>query len=123
MKANNLEINKIDKPWGYYVDYFRNAEVVFKKIVIKPKEKLSYQYHNDRDEFWYVTKGRGVLLKDGIEKELIPTDYVLITSYENHTVECVSEEPLVIYEMQIGSPSEEDIVRIEDKYGRINEAT
>ena len=112
--------NKVDKPWGYYVDYFRNESVAFKKIVVFPNEKLSYQYHNDRNEFWYIESGAGLLTVDGDETFMRPGASVLIRSGEKHTVECVGKDgtELIIYEMQIGKPSEDDIVRLEDKYGR-----
>ena len=116
-------LNEVDKPWGKYVDYFRSDEVVFKKLFVLPDKRLSYQYHSQRDEFWYVTEGVGLLIKDGLSRKLLPRDYILIESYENHTIECISDEPLVIYEMQVGSPSEDDIVRIEDKYGRKDETS
>ena len=50
---------------------------------------------------------------------MVPGDYVVIEKEEEHMIECISDEVLVIYEMQIGSPSEDDIVRLQDKYGRI----
>jgi len=110
----------VNKPWGYYVDYFRSDSVVFKKIVVFPNEKLSYQYHNDRNEFWYIESGAGLLTVDGDETFMRPGASILIRSGEKHTVECVGKDgaELIIYEMQIGRPSEDDIVRLEDKYGR-----
>ena len=110
--------NKVNKPWGYYVDYFRNESVAFKKIVVAPNEKLSYQYHSDRDEFWYVVSGTGILIVNDDETYVGEGSSVLIKKEEKHTVKCVAPKRLVIYEMQVGRPSEDDIVRLEDKYGR-----
>ena len=108
----------VNKPWGYYVDYFRSDSVVFKKIAVFPNEKLSYQYHNNRDEFWYIESGSGLLTVDGDETFMRPGSSILIKRGENHMVECVSDEVLIVYEMQTGKTSEDDIVRLEDKYGR-----
>ena len=47
-----------------------------------------------------------------------PGSSILIKRGEKPTIECVDDEVRVIYEMQIGQPSEDDIVRLEDKYGR-----
>ena len=113
-----LDKDKVGKPWGSYVDYYRNSRVVFKKIVVLPNEKLSYQFHLYRHEFWYVVSGHGELTLQGDKIKMGPGDYVFIEKEEEHMIECVSDEELIIYEMQIGRPSEDDIVRLEDKYGR-----
>ena len=86
--------------------------------MVLPGEKLSYQYHNDRDEFWYIESGNGLLTLDEDETFMRPGSSILIKRGEKHTIECVDDEVLVIYEMQTGKPSEDDIVRLEDKYGR-----
>ena len=114
-----MDSNIVNKPWGCYVDYFRNDQVVFNKIMVYPEQKLSYQFHNNRHEFWYVVSGDGMLTLKGEEIKMVPGDYVVIEKEEEHMIECVSDEVLVIYEMQVGSPSEDDITRLEDKYGRI----
>ena len=114
-----MDKNIVNKPWGCYVDYFRNDQVVFKKIMVYPEQKLSYQFHNNRHEFWYVVSGDGMLTLKGEEIKMVPGDYVVIEKEEEHMIECISDEVLVIYEMQIGSPSEDDIVRLQDKYGRV----
>jgi mannose-6-phosphate isomerase-like protein (cupin superfamily) len=110
---------KVDKPWGCYIDYFRSSQVVFKKLVVLPKQRLSYQYHNNRSEFWYVEAGQGVLTLNDDKITLEEGSFVLIKREEKHMIECVSDEALVIYEMQCGECDEDDIVRLEDKYGRI----
>lgn len=83
-------------------------------------QKLSLQYHNSRGEFWYVVSGDGILTLKGDQIKMSPGDYAVIEKEEEHMIECVSDEILVIYEMQFGECSEEDIVRLEDKYGRVD---
>ncbi len=125
--TTNTKINKVDKPWGWYVDYVRSNDVVFKKIIVLPNQKLSYQYHDKRDEFWYVTQGTGMLTINGEGMFIKAGEHVLIQMGSRHNVECIASlvtgniVPLVIYEMQCGECCEEDIVRLEDKYGRITE--
>lgn len=118
---------RVEKPWGYYEDYFRGENVAFKKIVINPGHKISYQKHNLRSELWYVQSGNA-LLKFSVAHE--PTlDYAVhllregesmeIPALTAHQLICHGEEPLVVYEMQFGAEiSEDDIERIEDPYGR-----
>ena len=50
-------------------------------------------------------------------------DSVFINKGQKHKIECTSRTSLVIYEMQMGEPTEDDIVRLDDKYGRIDNAT
>ena len=89
--------------------------------MVLPGQKLSYQFHNNRHEFWYVVSGDGMLTLKGEEIKMVPGDYVVIEKEEEHMIEAISDDVLVIYEMQIGSPSEDDIVRLQDKYGRVEE--
>ena len=110
--------DRVDKPWGCYVDYFRSSNVVFKKIMILSGESISYQYHQGREEVWHVTGGVGKLTLDDNEAVMAAGDSVYINKEQKHKMECISEEPLVIYEMQMGDTREDDIVRLEDKYGR-----
>ena len=117
--------NRVDKPWGCYVDYFRSDNVVFKKLILLANQKLSYQYHENRSEFWYVASGTGLLTVNGKQKIVESGDYVLIEKGQKHTIECIANlrtgfnVALVIYEMQYGECDEDEIVRLEDKYGRI----
>ena len=116
--------SRIEKPWGFYIDYFRDDSVVFKKIIVLPNERLSYQYHDKRNEFWYVTQGTGMLTVDGAFMRIDTGEHVFIEKGSKHNVECVASPvtgnivPLIMYEMQFGECHEHDIVRLEDKYGR-----
>ena len=127
-KKSNLY--RVEKPWGYYEDYFRNDKVVFKKIVVNPGENISYQIHNNRDEFWYIASGSGAFVIEDQTNDIIKAeDYPYgMTSYYikhgwKHGIKNTGKDPLIIYEMQFGKPDEEDIFRLQDKYGREDEAT
>ena len=118
----------VDKPWGCYVDYFRSNNVVFKKLILLANQKLSYQYHENRGEFWYIVSGTGLLTINGKQKIVESGSRILIEKGQKHTIECIANlitgfnVSLVIYEMQFGECDENDIVRIEDKYGRIKQS-
>ena len=64
-------MTKVDKPWGYYEDYFRGDKAVFKKIVINPDEAISYQLHRGRDEFWYIASGSAALVIEDETNDII----------------------------------------------------
>ena len=112
---------QVEKPWGYYEDYFRADEAVFKKIVVDPRQSLSYQRHSKREEFWYVVQGRGKMRLNTSYWWVHPGSYFHIKSNEAHQLinDGDEDEDIIVYEMQFGKCSEDDIVRIEDKYGRV----
>ena len=109
---------KIEKPWGYYVDIYRNDSVVFKEIVVYEGQSLSYQSHEKRDEFWFIKKGVGFFTLCGIDIQVSTGDSFPIYKTNKHTIRNIGGENLEIYEMQCGECDEDDIVRYSDKYGR-----
>lgn len=111
-------MDRTEKPWGYYKDIFRTDNVVFKIIVVEPDEELSYQSHNKRAEFWFISDGTGLLTIEGIETEVNTGDNITIEKKLKHKIKNTGIDNLCIYEMQCGVCDENDIVRYEDKYGR-----
>jgi mannose-6-phosphate isomerase len=111
-------MDRTEKPWGYYKDIFRTDNVVFKIIVVEPDEELSYQSHNKRAEFWFISDGTGLLTIEGIETEVNTGDNITIEKKLKHKIKNTGIDNLCIYEMQCGICDENDIVRYEDKYGR-----
>ena len=111
-------MDRTEKPWGYYKDIFRTDNVVFKIIVVEPDEELSYQSHNKRAEFWFISEGTGLLTIEGIETEVSTGDNITIEKKLKHKIKNTGDDNLCIYEMQCGVCNENDIVRYEDKYGR-----
>ena len=111
-------MGRTEKPWGYYKDIFRTHNVVFKIIVVEPDEELSYQSHNKRAEFWFISEGTGLLTIEGIETEVNTGDNITIEKKLKHKIKNTGIDNLCIYEMQCGICDENDIVRYEDKYGR-----
>lgn len=109
----------IDKPWGYYEDILRLDTIVFKRIVINPKHSISLQKHKNRSEFWVVENGHGKMELDGSAFCLNKGNSVQINKGQIHRITNMSSTNyLEIYEVQFGICSENDIERIEDKYGR-----
>jgi len=101
---------KTIRNWGYYrVIHEIGKGVKVKELVIEPGKSLSNQYHNKRNELWYVMKGE-VVMNGVIQKEhgpafLIPKEYW-------HHAQNISDKPCHILECQYGEECvEEDIVR------------
>lgn len=108
------------KPWGFYTNLLEEQYTKVKKISINPGELLSYQYHSRRSEIWVVVKGRAKVRINEVITEYSPGGVVFIPQQASHQITNIGEEELVFIEVQIGTYfGEDDIVRLEDKYGRV----
>lgn len=107
------------RPWGGFVEFVRNTPSSVKIIEINPREALSLQKHNKRDEFWYILEGQGTLING--EKQLIAKvgDCHWIPRETNHRA-IAGDVVLKILEISLGQFEDNDITRLEDNYGRVN---
>jgi mannose-6-phosphate isomerase len=110
---------RVEKPWGRFEQYTHNLPCTVKIITVAPGGSLSRQYHQMRDELWVVLDpgarvelGEEVLTPEPEEKLFIPRRTV-------HRLSAGGENPVRILEISFGEFDEEDIVRLEDVYGRI----
>ena len=91
-----------------------------KKIIVKPGESLSLQMHNHRTEHWIVVDGTAVVEINGEENILNKNESIYIPLGSKHRLSNNCKEPLILIEVQSGNYlGEDDIIRFEDKYGRI----
>jgi mannose-6-phosphate isomerase len=110
-------INK--RPWGYFEVLSDAPDHKVKRIVVEPGGILSLQRHQQRSEHWFVVSGEGVALVDGEKISLRTGSSIDIPAKKTHRLENSSAENLVIIEVQTGKYfGEDDIERLEDKYGR-----
>lgn len=108
-----------NRPWGSYKVLAEEPKTKVKIITVKPNGKLSLQYHHHRQEHWYVIQGVGKFTLDKTQKVLIAGDHVDIPLKAQHRIENIGIEDLIFVEVQTGeSFDENDIVRVEDDYGR-----
>jgi mannose-1-phosphate guanylyltransferase len=112
------------RPWGTYRTVFEQEfapghHVKIKKIIVKPGKRLSLQYHKQRAEHWFCIQGRGTVTIGDNEIQLWPGGHVDIMPNEKHRIECEGVTDLIFIEIQTGDYlGEDDIVRLEDDYGR-----
>jgi mannose-6-phosphate isomerase-like protein (cupin superfamily) len=101
---------KTIRNWGYYrVIHKIGKGVKVKELVIEPGQSLSNQYHNKRNELWYVMKGE-VVMNGVVQKEHGPA-FLIPKEYWHHAIN-VSDKPCHILECQYGEECiEEDIIR------------
>jgi len=107
----------VKKPWGQFDQFTHNEISTVKVHSINPHSSLSLQFHNHRDEFLYIISGHPIITIGENKTETNPGDEFMIPKLEKHRME-TSDEPAQILEIAYGDFDEEDIVRIEDKYGR-----
>jgi len=110
-----------NRPWGYFETLVATNDSKTKKLVVKPRQRLSLQKHLQRTEIWYVLKGRGKAILDeaGIEHPLKKGVVVYVPKELIHRIVNTSKKTdLVILEVQFGVCLEEDIIRIQDDYKR-----
>lgn len=109
-----------ERPWGNFSVILDEENVKIKRIVVKPKQSLSLQLHKHREEFWVVMSGRGMLT---LGLDHIPVEEgqpIHIRHLELHSINNYADEDLVIIEIQKGICKEDDIIRLEDSYGRVD---
>lgn len=113
-------LSEYETPWGKWMvlDDANNFKV--KKIVIKPGQRLSYQKHEKRSEFWYVVQGEAVVTLEDVEHKLSRGEFINVPTAAKHRMANASQEQdLIFIEVQTGTYfGEDDITRFSDDYGR-----
>jgi len=115
-----ISIDKKDRPWGRFYVLHDEREYKLKRIEIDPGQRISYQYHNERSEVWTIVNGIGTVCIDGVVKDYIYGETILIARGAKHRIENRTKEKLVFIEVQTGKYfGEDDVIRLKDDYNRI----
>lgn len=108
-----------DRPWGRFDSLDRGQNHQVKRIRVDPGGQLSLQYHHHRAEHWIVIAGMAQVTVGKQVMTLGPCEQVFIPQGEVHRLENPGDEPVELIEVQYGDYfGEDDIVRLEDVYGR-----
>ena len=123
LKAQNhraaVEHRRIYRPWGYYQDVDIAPRYRVKRIVVKPGSKLSLQKHFHRSEHWVVVKGTAEVTVGEAVRDVHENESIYIPIGDLHRLANPGKIPLELIEVQVGSYlGEDDIVRLDDVYGR-----
>ena len=111
--------NTSERPWGTYTVLDETSSSKVKSITVKPNQRLSYQTHEKRSEYWVIVEGNGIMTLDGESVNCLPGDAFIIPVGTAHRIHNIGEEDLVFIEVQLGLYfGEDDIVRLEDDYSR-----
>ncbi len=115
MELKNYE--KDERPWGSYERFTLNEPTTVKLITVKPGEEFSLQTHAHRDEFWHVISGSGTVTVGDGARVARAGDEFFIPRGMLHRAQG-GDEGLLFLEIAFGAFDENDIDRVEDKYGR-----
>jgi mannose-1-phosphate guanylyltransferase / mannose-6-phosphate isomerase len=123
LKASGRSEHKVHprvyRPWGWYEGIDIGERFQVKRIMVKPGEKLSLQMHHHRAEHWVVVSGSAMITVDNVTKLYTENESTYIPIGSTHRLENPGKLPLHLIEVQSGSYlGEDDIVRLEDTYGR-----
>jgi len=105
------------RPWGNYERFTLNENTTVKIITVSAGEAFSLQTHANRDEFWRVVSGSGTITAGEGGNEARAGDTFFIKHGVVHRAEG-GPQGLVFLEIAFGEFDENDITRLEDKYGR-----
>jgi len=107
------------RPWGSYEVLVNTEGYKVKRIVVKPGGRLSLQKHFHRNEHWIVVSGTATVTVDDNRCLVRPNESTYIKMGQTHRLENEGKIDLVMIEVQVGEyTGEDDIVRIDDVYGR-----
>jgi mannose-6-phosphate isomerase len=111
---------KETRPWGEFENLLDAEYCKVKQIIIKPGQAPSYQYHFKRSEVWVVVQGEGELKMNDEIQSVRKWDAVIVPVEAKHQIKNTGTEDLIFIEVQLGEYfGEDDIVRLEDNYGRV----
>jgi mannose-6-phosphate isomerase len=118
--SNALEnvVTRVEKPWGYELHWAKTDRYVGKVLHVKAGHALSLQYHNKKDETMYLYSGKMVLETEQqgqlVKREMAPGDSVHITPKTVHRITAIEDCDV----LEVSTPEIDDVVRLEDRYGR-----
>ncbi|EHY1013760.1 TPA: mannose-1-phosphate guanylyltransferase/mannose-6-phosphate isomerase [Vibrio vulnificus] len=113
---------EVYRPWGKYDSVDNGERFQVKRITVKPGAKLSVQMHHHRAEHWIVVSGTAKVQIDDTEQFVTENESVYIPITAVHALENPGKVDLELIEVQSGSYlGEDDIVRFEDRYGRVKD--
>ena len=113
-----MSLSRVDKPWGYELRFIRTDRYAGKVLFIKAGSQLSLQYHETKDEAFFVQSGTLDLVLGRAGDQTVvtmrPGDSRHIPHGTVHRFRAVTDTLL----FEVSTPELEDVVRIEDDYGR-----
>jgi len=120
MSASEQSVpRRIEKPWGYEIWWAVTDQYVGKILHVNKGERLSLQFHQEKDETSYVLSGRLILVQGESEDSLTEREVGPGDAWRNlpgviHTIEALEDADV----LEASTPHLDDVVRLKDNYGR-----
>ena len=116
----SYEPTKVEKPWGWELIWALSEDYCGKVLFVRAGQSLSLQFHNVKDESWYVETGRAELELAAVGQAVTVSEVVgagAAFRFRPGTVHRVTalEDTTIL---EVSTPQIEDVVRLEDRYGR-----
>jgi mannose-6-phosphate isomerase-like protein (cupin superfamily) len=116
----SFQPERVEKPWGYELIWAKAEEYAGKVLFVRAGQALSLQFHREKDESWYVLDGRAEIELGEAGRAVLTTEVVgpgVAFRFPPGTVHRVRalEDTRIL---EVSTPQLEDIVRLEDEYGR-----
>ncbi len=113
------DVTRVEKPWGYELHWAKTDRYVGKLIHVNAGHALSLQYHNRKDETIYLHSGRLLFEiqepgRDLVKREMRPGERVHIMPKTVHRMTAIEDSDI----FEVSTPELDDVVRLEDRYGR-----
>jgi len=110
---------KTEKPWGYELLFAHTPKYAGKVIFVKKGHRLSLQYHEKKDETLYIYEGKALLdIDEGgghvVSKEVCAGESIVVPPFTKHRLKAIED----ITFLEASTPELDDVVRVEDDYGR-----
>jgi mannose-6-phosphate isomerase-like protein (cupin superfamily) len=120
-----FEPRRVEKPWGFELIWAHTDCYVGKILFVRAGHSLSLQFHREKDESWYVESGRAELELGEAGQGVLDTEVITAGAafhYAPGTVHRVTalEDTTIL---EVSTPHLDDVVRLEDKYGREGTST
>jgi len=110
------------RPWGAFETIDRGERFQVKRLMLNPGASISLQYHHHRAEHWVIVKGTARVQKGEENLDLGMSQSIYIPAGTLHKLSNPGTESLELIEVQTGDYlGEDDIVRVDDEYGRVKE--
>ncbi len=114
------DVKKVEKPWGYELIWALTGAYCGKLLFVKAGHSLSLQFHREKDESWFVQSGRAKLELGEVGETILKEEVIAAGAafhYAPGTVHRVTaiEDTTIL---EVSTPHLDDVVRLEDAYGR-----
>jgi len=116
----SVQPRRVEKPWGWELIWAQTEQYVGKILFVRAGQSLSLQFHNEKDEAWYVESGRAKLELGEAGQKVLSTEVIAPGAAFHfapgtvHRVTAIEDTTIV----EVSTPHLDDVVRLEDRYGR-----